>query len=56
MINNLMNLYLQGANLLAGTEAQSLRTSSGNATRNSISSQPGSGMGIETILKVLNNL
>ncbi len=33
LINNLMNLYLQGANVINGTQSTSLQTSLGNATR-----------------------
>ncbi|MCR5266787.1 MAG: hypothetical protein K6E29_09395 [Cyanobacteria bacterium RUI128] len=35
IINNLMNMALQGYNVVSGNQAQSLNTSSGNATTNS---------------------
>jgi len=42
IINNLMNLAFQGYNVVSGNQAQSLNTSSGNASKTSSSSGSGS--------------
>ena len=44
IINNLMNMALQGYNVISGNQAQSLQTSSGNATRTGSSSSSAYGM------------
>jgi len=44
IINNLMNMALQGYNVISGNQAQSLQTSSGNANRTGTSSSSSYGM------------
>lgn len=44
IINNLMNMALQGYNVISGNQAQSLQTSSGNASRTGSSSSTSYGM------------
>jgi len=44
IVNNLMNMVLQGYNVISGNQAQSLQTSSGNATRTGTSSSSSYGM------------
>ena len=44
IINNLMNMALQGYNVISGNQAQSLQTSSGNANRTGGSSSSSYGM------------
>lgn len=51
MLNNLLQMYLQGNNVLSGLQSQSLQTSAGNATKNSTATQTDN-----TIKKSLTNL
>jgi hypothetical protein len=44
IINNLMNMALQGYNVISGNQAQSLQTSSGNANKTGSSSSSSYGM------------
>ena len=44
IVNNLMNMVLQGYNVISGNQAQSLQTSSGNANRTGTSSSTSYGM------------
>ena len=46
IINNLMNLALQGYNVVSGNQAQSLQTSAGNATKSSSSKSSSSSYGL----------
>lgn len=46
IINNLMNYALQGYNVISGNQAQSLNTSSGNASRASSGSSSSSSYGL----------
>lgn len=46
IINNLMNLALQGYNVISGNQAQSLNTSSGNASKTSSGSSSSSSYGL----------
>ena len=46
IINNLMNYALQGYNVISGNQAQSLNTSSGNASRTSSGSSSSSSYGL----------
>lgn len=46
IINNLMNLALQGYNVVSGNQAQSLQTSSGNASKKTTGSSSGSSYGM----------
>lgn len=46
IINNLMNLAFQGYNVVSGNQAQSLNTSSGNATTNSTGKSSSSSYGM----------
>lgn len=50
MLNNLMQMYLQGNNVLSGLQSQSLQTSSGNATRTNTTAQNNGGPDYQTLL------
>lgn len=51
MLNNLLQMYLQGNNVLSGLQSQSLQTSSGNATRNTTTAN-GNGMDYQTLAQL----